>query len=294
MKMKQIKTTVKSNMQQAPACWKLTLDEAKEIVQGIEPGQFVHLRVSDAMDPLFRRPFTVFKTLEICGITQGLEIVYKVVGRGTDMMTKLKPGDEIDVIGPCGHGYAIEKNDKGQVLVAGGIGATSLYLLARQISSKTGNGANLYLFLGAENREGLFLADEFEQIGNHLMVSTDDGSRGYHGTVTGLLEKSLEAGEIPAQSALYACGPEAMYQSLIPICKRFNLSVQISIERRMGCAVGVCLSCICKVNKEEVSRRREMSDSHIQFDETSGFGYALACMDGPVFNLEEVIFDEST
>ena len=292
--MKQIKTKVRSNVQQASACWKLILDEAKEIARCIEPGQFVHLRISDAMDPFFRRPFTVFKAIDIGGIRQGLEIVYKVVGRGTEIMTNLKPGDEIDVIGPCGHGFLIENNDRGQVLVAGGIGATSLYLLARQISRKTGNGANLYLFLGAENRDGLFFTDEFQQIGNHLMVSTDDGSLGYHGTITGLLEKSLESGEIPAQSALYACGPEPMYRALIPICKRFNLSAQISIERRMGCAVGVCLSCICKVNKEEVSMRRELSDSHMQFDETSGFGYALACMDGPVFNLEEVVFDESS
>jgi len=244
------------------------------------------------MDPLFRRPFAVFRAIHSKEGQKGLEIVYKVVGRGTKIMTTLLPGDELDIIGPCGNGFTFEDNRKAQVLLGGGIGPTSLYTMGEHIVEKQKHNLNLHIFLGAETKRSLILVKELKNLRSDVRISTDDGTQGYKGTVTELFEKSLEDGEIPSDSAVYACGPEPMYRALRPICEKYNISAQVSIERRMACGMGVCLSCVCKANREQITRYRDLSKTYTQFSDTDAFGYALTCMDGPVFHLEEVMSDE--
>jgi dihydroorotate dehydrogenase electron transfer subunit len=291
--MVQKKAKIISNVKLNSDCWKLTVDNALEIAEKIKPGQFVNLRIVETMDPLFRRPFAVFKTIQTDKDQKGFEIVYKVVGKGTKIMTTLLPGDEVDIIGPCGTGFMFENNKNAQVLLGGGIGATSLYMMGEQIIKNQEHNLDLHIFLGAETKKSLILVNEFKNLKSDIKISTDDGTAGYHGMVTELFRKSIEEGEIPPESTVYACGPEPMYRALRSICKKYNLSAQISIERRMACGMGLCLSCICKVKKEEVKKYRSLSNSYVQFSDNDDFGFALTCMDGPVFHLEEVISNES-
>jgi dihydroorotate dehydrogenase electron transfer subunit len=124
------------------------------------------------------------------------------------------------------------------------------------------------------------------------MVSTDDGSYGYHGFVTGMLEKVLREEKIFSDCAIYSSGPEPMLKALGSICKEYGIPAQVSIERHMMCGFGACLACICKVDPNHVPKYRDLKSSHIQFVADRDFGYALVCKDGPVFNLDEVIFDD--
>jgi dihydroorotate dehydrogenase electron transfer subunit len=110
--------------------------------------------------------------------------------------------------------------------------------------------------------------------------------------VTELFKSSMEKGEISSESAVYACGPEPMYRELRSLWEKYRFSAQVSIERRMACGMGVCLSCICKVKKGEIEKHRSLPQSHIQLSEQDDSGYALTCMDGPVFHLEEVVLNE--
>jgi dihydroorotate dehydrogenase electron transfer subunit len=286
----QEKVKVLANTQLTPACWRLTLDSRSRISLEIKPGQFINLRITESMDPLFRRPFSVFRPLLLNSTEKGLEIVYKVVGRGTKKMTTLLPNDEVDILGPCGNGFWFEDNREGYVLLGGGVGAAALYMLGEEIArSQKGN---LHVFLGGETKEALILVNEFKTLKSNLHISTDDGTFGFRGVITDLFRKSIEQGEIPSGSVVYACGPEPMYGALRPICEKYGFPAQISIERRMACGMGICLSCICKVRKEQVNKFRDLSHSHIQFGDNDDLGYALTCMDGPIFYLDEVILNE--
>jgi len=125
-----------------------------------------------------------------------------------------------------------------------------------------------------------------------LMISTDDGSAGYHGFVTQMLAEAIEKQKISKDCAVYATGPEPMLKALAPVCQKYQIPAQVSMERHMMCGIGACLGCICKVAPGQVSKNRDMKASHFQFVSDNDFGYALVCKDGPVFNIEEVKFDE--
>ena len=292
MRMLQKKTRIVSNVQVTSDCWRLAVEGATEIADISRPGQFINLRISEAMDPLFRRPFSIFRTIPLARGEKGLEIVYKVVGRGTRKMTGLLPGEEVDMIGPCGNGFSLEGGKKSHVLLGGGVGTAALYMLGEQIVRNQEANTNLHVFLGANTKGSMILIDEFQNLKKDLKISTDDGTFGYRGMVTELFKSSMEKSEIPSESAVYACGPEPMYRELRSLLEKYRFSAQVSIERRMACGMGVCLSCICKVRKGEVEKYRSLPKSHIQFSEQDDYGYALTCWDGPVFHLEEVVLNE--
>src|SRR4030043_436688 len=172
----QKKAKILSPVRLTSHCWKLTVDHATEIAEKVRPGQFVNLRIGEMMDPLFRRPFAVFKTIPLKEGERGLEIVYKVVGKGTRIMTTLLPGVEVDIMGPCGSGFKLEESKKIHLLLGGGIGVTSLYMLGEEIIKKK---RDLHIFLGAESRESLILVDEFQKLKRDIKISTDDGTFGY-------------------------------------------------------------------------------------------------------------------
>lgn len=284
---------IKSNVKLAADYRHLTLDRVSEIAEAIQPGQFVNVRIGRTMDPLFRRPFAaVFREPNQDKGSKELEIVYKVVGKGTQMMSRLLPGDSLDIIGPCGSGFRFEDRGNAHVLLGGGSGTAALYMMGEQILKNRAPHSSLHILLGAKTKDALIWADEFENLKPGVKVSTEDGSQGYRGTVTELFENLLEEGEIPPNSNIYACGPEPMYRAMGPICEKYHLSAQVSIERRMACGMGVCLSCICKIKKDGIKKERAVSNAFVQFSDDEDFGYALSCMIGPVFRLEEVILDE--
>jgi dihydroorotate dehydrogenase electron transfer subunit len=263
--------------------------EAPQISSEVKPGQFIHIKVGDDNGPLFRRPFSVFRRVSLKKGHFGIEIVYKVVGAGTRVMTGLRKGDTVDIIGPLGHGFELDRSKPVQVVVAGGTGAACLFLLSEEISKA---GLQLKVLLGAETKASVFLKREYSALKGEVMVSTDDGTYGFHGFVTQMLEKALAEGKISTDCVIYSSGPEPMLKALASICKTNHIPAQVSVERHMMCGVGACLACVCKVDPNHISKNRDLRSSHMQFVSDREFGYALACKDGPVFDMSEVIFDD--
>jgi len=283
----QINSKVISNKRIDENCWRMVLD-GPQIASEVKPGQFIHIKIGGQNGPLFRRPFSVFRRVKL-GDTLGIEVVYKVIGRGTGLMTELRKGDQIDIIGPLGHGFEFHREKSVQVLVAGGTGAACLFLLAEEISKA---GFQPKILLGADTKASIILKKEFASLKGEVMVSTDDGTQGYHGLVTEMLGKALDRGKISSDCVVYSSGPEPMLKALAAVCQKYHILAQVSMERHMMCGIGACLACVCKVDKNHISRHRDLESSHIQFVPDKEFGYALVCKDGPVFNINEVIFDE--
>lgn len=283
----QVNSNIISNKRLTENCWRMVLD-APQIASGVKPGQFIHIRIGGSNGPLFRRPLSVFRRVKL-GDTLGIEVIYKVVGRGTGLMTELRKGNQLDIIGPLGHGFEWHRDKSVKVLVAGGTGAACLFLLAEEISEA---GLQLKILLGAETKASLILKKEFASLKGEVMVSTDDGTQGYHGFVTEMLDKALDERKISSDCVVYSSGPEPMLKALAPICQKYHIPAQVSVERHMMCGIGACLACVCKVDKNRISRHRDLESSHIQFVSEKEFGYALVCKDGPVFDIHEVIFDE--
>lgn len=288
----QMKSSIVSNERLTEDCWRITL-EASQIASEIKPGQFINVKIGETNNPLLRRPFSVFRRVKLDGDALGIEVVYKVVGRGTRLMTNLGQGDKLDVIGPLGHGFEWYRDKKAHVLLAGGIGSAGLFMLGEEISKAApGYGLELYTLLGAETKKGLVLEKEFATLNGTVFVSTDDGTYGYHGLATEMLKDAIDGRKIPSNCAIYACGPELMLRVLASICQQYRILAQISVERHMMCGIGACLVCVCKVDKNSVLKHRDLKSSHIQLSPEGEFGYALVCKDGPVFHIDEVIFDE--
>ena len=286
----QVTSSLVINERITPDCWRIILD-AQQIGSEIKPGQFIMLKITETNDPLFRRPFSVFrKVLLTHGL--GIEVVYKVVGRGTQLMTHLNRGDKLDIIGPLGHGFERHRDRKTHVLVGGGTGLACLFMLGEEISKAAKeSGLELILLLGAETEKSLILEKEFRALSGKVMVSTDDGTYGYHGFVTEMLKAALDEGKISSDCAIYASGPEPMLKALALICQQYRIPAQVSMERHMMCGIGGCFVCVCKVDQKNVLKHRDLESSHIQFSPEQ-WGYALVCKDGPVFNIDEVLFDE--
>lgn len=288
----EVKSSIVSNIRLTEDCGLITL-EAPQIASETKPGQFINVRIREGDDPLLRRPFSVFRCVTLDSGALGVEIVYKVIGRGTQLMTGLRRGDELDLIGPLGRGFKWSRDKKVHILLAGGMGCANLFMLGEEISKGVSEyGLKLHVLLSAETKKKLILKNEFKTFDGEVLVSTDDGTCGYHGFVTEMLRDSIDKGRIPPDCAIYACGPEPMYKALAAICQQYKIPAQISIERHMICGFGACLNCVCKVDKKSVSKYRDVKSSHIQFVPQEEFGYALVCKDGPVFRIDEVIFDE--
>jgi dihydroorotate dehydrogenase electron transfer subunit len=191
-------------------------------LKSLMPGQFVMVKVSDGTDPLLRRPFSVYNLIgPERGKTSGLELLYKVVGKGTEIMSGWEEGHTVEVLGPLGNGFP---RPQGKLLmVAGGIGIASFYLLAKRY-------ANSELVFGARARADAALARDFRGLVKNVKVSTEDGSVGEKGLASKLVSRELKPGTV-----VYACGPEAGVKCLV------------SMERAMACGMGACLGCAVKM-----------------------------------------------
>ena len=284
----QVTSKIVANKRLAESCWRVVLD-APQIASEVKPGQFVHVKIGGENGPIFRRPFSVFRRVGLEGNRFGIEIVYKVIGKGTRLMTELKRGDILDIIGPMGHGFKLDRERPSQVIVAGGTGAACIFLLAEEISR---SGFPLKVLLGAETKASVILKKEYAALNAEVMISTDDGTYGYRGFVTEMLNDALSGGRVAPDCVVYSSGPEPMLRALSLICRNYNIPAQVSVERHMMCGIGACLACICKVDRDYISKNRDLGSSHIQFASDKEFGYALVCKDGPVFDIHEVIFDE--
>ncbi|MDP8267047.1 MAG: dihydroorotate dehydrogenase electron transfer subunit [Candidatus Aceula meridiana] len=244
-----------SNKKVCANFFRLSLN-AKFLLKKIKPGQFVHLRVSDGLKPFFRRPFSVFRA------QKSLEILYEVVGDGTQILSKKKRNSSIDCLGPLGTPFSMPpKGIKQVVMVAGGVGVAPFLLLTDKLKNK---GYDLILLYGGRTRGHVFSFKEFQQNGCKVFVSTDDGSIGVKGRVSKLFTKI----NLAKPTFIYTCGPKPMMASVQAFAKKNKIKGQASLEEVMACGVGTCLGCSTKTKH----------------------GYKTVCHDGPVFDLDEVIF----
>ena len=245
------------NKRLAPETFLMAL-ESPEVVDKAKPGQFVMIRVTPGIDPLLRRPFS------ICG-TRGDDlflILYKVVGRGTAIMSKAGGGEKLAVLGPLGRGFDLPKRDCNSVLVAGGIGVAPLIFLARAIDA-----GKIAFLSGYRSKNEILPLGQFGLDAMETLISTDDGTAGHHGFVTELLENHL-AGFSEDPPIVFSCGPLPMLKRVAELALKRNIPCQVSLETSMACGLGACQGCAVRASSKENRT------------------YFHVCQDGPVFDAE--------
>ena len=235
---------------------------------GFEPGQFVMLSPgargsAPQRDPLLPRPMAVYREHRDSGARQ-IEILFKVHGRGTALLSDARPGQRVGVVGPLGTPFP-EPVDRSALLVAGGTGIASVYELARRLHAR---GVATSVLLGARSAGDLMGEADFAALGVTLEVATEDGSRGRRGLVTALLESALAA---TSDAVVYACGPTPMMRATAALADAAGRACWVSLENPMACGFGVCLGCAAPLREG---------------------GFALVCRDGPVLRAERVAWAE--
>ena len=236
---------IEANDVLAESVYRLTLSGNTE---GIEPGQFVNI----ALDGLYlRRPISAADAEE-----NRLTLIFKVVGKGTEQMARLLPGEYLDILTGLGNGYSLGNSGDRPLLIGGGVGIPPLYFLARKLREA---GKQVSVILGFNNAGEVFYEDEFSQLDCNVKVTTVDGSYGIKGFVTDALPDTY--------SYFYTCGPAPMLKA---VYNKTKTSGEFSFEERMGCGFGACMGC----SKKTVS------------------GYKRVCKDGPVFRKEDILWED--
>jgi len=236
--------------------------EAPAIGAAAAPGQFVHVRIPRRAEFTLRRPFSVFRADD-----RTLSILYKRVGRGTEAMTELRAGDKVDLLGPLGNGFPLDTAGAFPVIVAGGYGIAPLCFLARRLAAPG------LALVGGASADDILCLDEFGEAGWQVRVATEDGSRGEKGLVTAVLDSWLQEQAGKEDPVCFACGPDAMLKAVGDRAMAGGWKAWLSLEKRMGCGVGVCLACVQKVRGEDGTET-----------------WARVCRDGPVFESREVVW----
>lgn len=222
-----------------------------ECVQG---GEFVMLGLKgESFDPLLKRAFGVYKSEN-----NKIEIVYKVVGKATSLMTHVCAGDTIDIEGPFGKHFSQPRDGKKVILIAGGVGIAPFYLMAKEIKK------DAILIYGGRTKEDLIIAEDFKNLGCQVKLVTEDGSIGEKGLVTDVLATMKND---MTDCVLYSCGPTPMLKAVSMIALKENIVSYVSLEGRMACGFGVCLGCAVKTTTE---------------------GNKMVCKDGTIFASKEI------
>ena len=240
------------------------LFDAPKIAAAAQPGQFVHLRVPALEMSALRRPFSIFNAGD-----GKLELLYKTVGRGTAALNGVKPGDEVRVMGPLGHGFPL-KCDGAALLVGGGFGVAPLYFLARRLKEmgQPKDGA-IVLFVGGRTKDDLLALDRFAELGVDVRAATNDGSAGVKGLVTDPLDDALiELRTAGRKFEIFACGPDPMLKAVAMRATGTGMKGWISMDRHMVCGVGACYACIQKTVR----------------------GNSRCCIEGPVFAAADLVW----
>jgi len=253
------------NKKIGPLYYQIGLD-CPEGYHNAQPGQFVMVHLTGQIDPLLGRPFSIHRLIRPSQRTEGIELLYKVVGEGTRRLSGLVPGDELDVLGPLGQGFRLKAAWRHVYMVAGGIGVAPMVFLAETLKHLHGDDRQQQLFLGGRSKADLLCVDAFQTLGVKVRISTDDGSAGDHGLVIQTLQTYLQGGR---PDAILACGPMPMLRSVAGIAAEQGIHCQVSLETIMACGMGACLGCA--------------------FESQAGDNrYLHVCMDGPVFDAARV------
>ena len=240
--------------------------ELPQIAKSVQPGQFIHMKLPCFEQHILRRPFSVYAR---CIEHKTIDILYQTVGSGTKHMTGLNPGDVVQAIGPIGSTWRVPNNTSKALLIGGGVGAAPLFMLAETLQQQ---GTAFDVILGARNKDALVCVERYKELfrkhsideTSSLMCATDDGSFGFAGVCTPLVEQVLAQHTYDYAAV---CGPEPMMRAVWGLLDGAGVVSQMSFERRMACGIGACLSCVIKTRD----------------------GNQRVCVDGPIFNADEVM-----
>jgi dihydroorotate dehydrogenase electron transfer subunit len=266
---------VRENVLLARQTYRIRL-HCPELARAIRPGQFVMIRLPGHNDPLLGRPFALYDTvLDDAGQPIAIDVVYLVVGKLTGLLATLRPDDRVEVWGPLGNGFPDFRDLDHIALVAGGIGQTPFLAHIRDLLGTRGYGGRpprrmaqrVSLYYGVRSADLAAGIEDFRAAGATVHLATDDGSLGYHGFVTQLLESHE-----PPQH-LVGCGPEPMLHALAQLAGRWGVPCHLSLETPMACGVGICFSCVTRVRTAE------------------GWDYRRVCVDGPIFDAAYLAWD---
>ena len=244
---------------------------APEIARRTRPGQFVMVKPQHGLDPLLRRPFSVFEILRDGDEVRGLSLLNKRVGVGTTLLYEARPGARISVLGPLGQPFVPVDPPDAAWMVAGGVGLAPFATLADALHERK---TPMKLFYGGRSASDLYYENFFRRLGAELTLTTEDGTRGERGRVTAPLTRALAAEPEDRSVTIYACGPTPMMRAVAAAGQTAGRPVFVSLEPIMGCGMGGCYSCVVRV--------RRGAGSH----------FVRSCLDGPVFAGSHILWDE--
>ncbi len=259
--------------------WQLTV-VAPELARRTVPGQFFMVRIAGRNDPLIGRALALYdRHIGKEGKPEAVSIVYAVKGKFTQALSKCVAGDQVEFWGPLGNGFSTEPTGH-LILVAGGVGQTPMLTLASAALGKTqygepsqpsGFAKRVTFCYGARTKDYLAGLLDFEKTCTRVCLATEDGSVGHHGRVTEVLRSLLEESSVDCRIA--CCGPEPMMEAVSQIALKYGVACEVSLETPMACGIGICFTCVAKIKQTDG-----------QWD------YQRTCIEGPVFDAEEVIW----
>jgi dihydroorotate dehydrogenase electron transfer subunit len=245
---------------------------APAIAAAAQPGQFVMLKAAAGVDPLLRRPFSVFEILRDSGGTPtAISVLSKRIGPSTRLIYEAEPGGVMACLGPLGRPFALVQPPSQAWMIAGGVGLAPFATLAEALAAR---GVTATLFYGARRGDELFYLDMFRALGVQVVLTTEDGSAGERGRVVAPLDRRLAALAPDVPLMLYACGPEAMLAATARVAARDGRPCQVSVERIMGCGLGGCYSCVIPMR-----------------DADGAFHNVRSCLAGPVLPADRIRWD---
>lgn len=246
-------------------------------------------QVRDGNDPLLKRPFSLFRT-----IAGGIQLLYRIQGKGTTLISRLASGDVVSLLGPLGNAYpaqgALSAASVPPMIIAGGVGIASVFPLIESIheamhqSMRETMKVGATVIYGARTAEELLDLDELKSLSKELHVCTDDGSSGEKGNVLDLLKSIVPAGA-GALPVLYACGPRPMLRAVAEYAGSLGAKAYLSMEEHMACGIGACLGCVVKTK----SKKQDM-DGNTTAEKSNEWKYQRVCMEGPVFDAEDIVW----
>jgi len=272
---------VVENEQLAKGTFRVRL-ECPEIARQAIPGQFVMVREPGRSDPMLGRPFALYDTYtDQSGQPAGIDVVYLVVGKMTNLMSNWQPGDRAEIWGPLGNGFPLPPQGR-LLLVAGGIGQTPFLSIAREALGQRAYGRPLLaeadrprdvtLCYGVRSQDFLAGLKDFADAGLNVRIATDDGSQGHRGFVTDLMLDEFK--QSSQDTTVYCCGPEPMMHAVAKRCAEWNVTCYLSLETPMACGFGACFSCVTKVRMPD-----------------SSWDYRRVCLEGPIFRAADLFLE---
>jgi len=244
---------------------------APDLARAARPGQFVMVKTTPGLDPLLRRPFSIFEVVrDDAGQPRGITLLNKRIGTGTARLYEAEPGARLDCLGPLGRPFEPVEPPAEAWMVAGGVGLAPFATLAEALAARR---TSMTLFYGARSGGDLYCTEIFERLGARMILATEDGSRGEAGRVSEPLARALAGRDRGRAVTIYACGPTPMMRAVAAQGAGAGVPVFVSLEQVMGCGLGGCYSCVVRVRSSDRER------------------FVRSCVDGPVFDASTLIWE---